>query len=87
MQVVPPLPSPASTPAFRNFWFVSTTGDFLVNPGDPLLLNQDSIAAAGGITRAGNIITIPLAGNYFISYVVTVAFHSNNFSVPTAKSI
>jgi hypothetical protein len=79
-QGAPGAPGPQGIPgtfssAYRNFWFVSPGGNFPINPGDQLPLNFDSTAVAGGITRAGNIVTIPLAGDYLVSYVVTVFFN------------
>ncbi|MFD0050145.1 hypothetical protein ACFVHQ_12565 [Actinomycetes bacterium NPDC127524] len=57
------------SPSYGNFWH---TGYVVINPGDPLPLNNTSTAVTGGISRSGNVINIPQAGDYLISYSVTI---------------
>jgi Collagen triple helix repeat (20 copies) len=72
------------SPAYRNFWRV---GEILSIADDGTLpFTNDSTAQAGGITRVGDTITIPIAGDYFISYVVTVLFpNAQGLNVPSVS--
>ncbi|WP_090988785.1 hypothetical protein [Bacillus sp. OV322] len=65
------------SPSYGNFWH---TGYVVINPGDPLPLNNTSTAVTGGISRSGNVINIPQAGDYLISYSVTI-FPENRVAV------
>ncbi|MDF2036416.1 hypothetical protein P2R12_05335 [Cytobacillus oceanisediminis] len=47
-----------------------------------LPFNNDSPAQAGGITRTGDTITIPLGGDYLVSFVVTIAIR-NELNTPS----
>ncbi|MGH1285127.1 hypothetical protein, partial [Bacillus toyonensis] len=78
-------PTGGFSPAYRNFWrFLQITEDISFN--ETISFTNNSTAQAGGITRVSDTITIPLAGDYLISYIVTVEL-SNSSSGANAVSV
>ncbi|MGW6046786.1 exosporium leader peptide-containing protein, partial [Bacillus mycoides] len=63
-------PTGAFSPAYRNFWRFLQSPES-INANQAISFTDNSTAQAGGITRVNATITIPLAGDYLISYIVT----------------
>lgn len=73
LPALPPAvpPTLAFSPAYRNFW----QNTFVTVPnGENIPFNNQSVASAGGIVLLPpTTISIPVAGDYEINYVITTA--------------
>jgi len=79
-------PTGVFSPAYRNFW----QNTFVMVPnGQDIPFNNQSIATAGGISLLNpTTISIPIAGDYAINYVITVSdISSIGFSTQVVTAI